>query len=1221
MAFSRLLFLGAAACAACLASFPLEAEGWFSRGEPGPEELYGDLAAVTLESETEHTKWAERLPGDPLRVVFVVPRSAARDVVEIAQRFPMRYSVVPLWRPNALAPPSEAGTADYPALQQERRVAEFLDALNAPLDAIVVGNVELDGLPEGFADGIGQRVREGAGLLWFHHGAGESRAPAVLGDEYESVSVPNWVTSGIGEQFTPEWADGFSFLKMGVFGEGRVAEFAYDGQAAETHFVLPAFTNPHSARLPYFDTYLSLVGRGLLWAADREPEATIASVESTGPEGPDELEAPPDLPEPFLQRMRDASLAQVFRPYRLRLSEPAPRDYDVTVQIRSPVRDRAILHEYSGRLAEGSQTYTIYLNVGPGEYLVDIWLRYRDRTALWHTEAIELEGWPDISNVAFSKNTLQPHDTLDVTLDTRPDFHNPRPQTIYARAVDNFGRRVAEQYTPVGPDGGRVEFDLSFADLIGPVVKIEIFGVAQEQGPFAEYELQYAAYRHSYLPVSHRLDPREFSLAVRGSGGAEYNLQHWNRVLAEHGVDTLYTPDGEGPSFFVKDKGLRQLRTLTHHQPESVSAEGERVPCISEGAYHHAQHQRLHHEATAPWDAGPPHYSLGHDNRLASEEGQDACRCAHCEAAFQAWLSDRKGSLDALNEAWDAEYADWSEVEPLDFETAVDEQRPAPWIAHRLFMEERFSVVHERDMDLLEELFPTVHAGISLSRPPCPFSGLDLDALSRSLNWLSVPPEHAAMALLRARRRPDAYWSLSYNGPEHLEHGLSHAQWLIWRAALNGFRGIVWDGALSNPDSSSLPGGVTMDGRPTPLLEILSETLETARNTLGTMAQQGYIGHSGVAIYANRPSYYVSQFNPGAALPVAQEGLHRALLDLGYQAEFIAYPELTGERLSEYSVLVLPMIRAMDEEEAAALEAFVDDGGVLVAAGLPGTHNTSGVERDASPLEGLFAQNQAADETEEDETEEDEAEGEQVRLTPLIAWRDTGENGEERTIKTVLFDGELPEYGDDASADEALRSALDATMRNAGLRPIVELFQEETWFPGERIGFRFGEATFVGLLRDPVRGPDQTRLRLNLSGGGYVYDLISGEPVTRPQRVSARLGPGEAALYSVLPYEVTELAMLTPDQATAGERIPIALALRTQDGLPGKHWIRLRLEDPTGETVSYHSQTIEARDGRAQAYFPLAHNQRPGRYRVIARDMLTGRTATASVNVVRLDTQ
>ncbi len=1211
MAFPRLLILGAAACAACL---PLGAEGWFSRGEPGPEELYGDLAAVTLESETEHTKWAERLPGDPLRVVFIVPRSAARDVVEIAQRIPIRYSVVPLWRPDALAPPAESETADYAALQQDQRITEFLNALNAPLDVIAVGNVELDGLPEGFADGVRQRVREGAGLVWFHHGAGDSRAPDVLGDEYEGGSLPPWVTSGIGERFTPEWADGLPFLRAGSLGEGRVAEFAYDGQAADTHFVLPALTEPHAARRPHFDNYLSLVGRVLLWAADREPEVTIASVESTGPEGPDELEAPPDLPEPFLQRMRDASVAQVFRPYRLRLSEPAPRDYDVTVQIRSPVRERAILQEYSGRLVEGSQTYPLYLNVGPGEYLVDIWLRYRDRTALWHTEAIELDGWPDISNVTFSKNTLQPHDTLDVTLDTRPDFHNPRPQTIYARAVDNAGRRVSEQYAPVGPDGGRVEFDLSFADLIGPVVKIEIFAVAQERGPFTEYELQYAAYRHGYLPVSHRLDRREFSLAVRGSGGAEYNLQHWNRVLAEHGVDTLYTPDGEGPSFFVKNKGLRQLRTLTNHRPESVNAEGERVPCISEGAYHHAQHQRLHHEATAPWDAGPPYYSLGHDNRLAAEEGKDVCLCTHCAAAFQAWLSDRMGSLEALNEAWGAAYTDWDEVQPLDIETALQEDRPAPWIAHRLFMEERFSAVHDRDMDLLEDLFPAVHAGISLSRAPCPFSGLDLDALSRGLSWISAPPEPAVMAPLRARRRPDAYWSLSYNGPESLENGLSHARWLVWRAALNGFRGIVWDGALGNPDSHWLPAAITMDGRPTPLLEAVSETAETARNTIGTMAHQGYLGHSGVAMYVNRPSYYLSHFNPGAAaLPEAQERLHHALQDLGYQADLIAYPELTGERLNEYTVLVLPMIQALDAEEAAALETFVEDGGVLIAAGVPGTHNASGVERDASPLADLFAQEQVTSEIAGDEAE---GESEQVHLTPLIAWRDTGE-----AVKTVLFEGELPESGEDAEADEVLRGALDSALRNAGLRPIVELFQEENWFPGERVGFRFGEAAFVGLLRDPVRGPDQTRLRLNLSGGGYVYDLISGEPVTRPQRIAVRLGPGDAAVYSVLPYEVTELAMLAPDQVTAGERIPIALALRTQDGLPGKHWIRLRLEDPTGETVSYHSQTIEARDGRAQAYFPLAHNQRPGRYRVIARDMLTGRTATARVNVVRLTTQ
>ncbi|MFO7775772.1 MAG: beta-galactosidase trimerization domain-containing protein, partial [Candidatus Hydrogenedentota bacterium] len=532
--------------------------------------------------------------------------------------------------------------------------------------------------------------------------------------------------------------------------------------------------------------------------------------------------------------------------------------------------------------------------------------------------------------------------------------------------------------------------------------------------------------------------------------------------------------------------------------------------------------------------------------------------------------------------------------------------------------------VHSRDMELLEELFPRVHAGISLSHSACPFSGLDLDALSRSLSWISVPPEPTAMAPLRSRRRPDAYWSLSYTGPESLEHGLSHARWLVWRAAFNGFRSIVWDGALDNPDSHGLPQAITLDGRPTPLLEALSETAETARNTIGTMAQQGYLGHSGVAIYVNRPSYYLSHFNPGGAatLPEAQERLHRALQDLGYQADLIAYPELTGERLDEYTVLVLPMIKALEAEEIAALEAFVEEGGVLIAAGLPGTHNASGVKRDVSPLVGLFAQDERHEVTAEVEDEgngdDEENESEKVHVTPLIAWRDAGEDGEDRTIKTMLLAGDLPEYGAGAEADEALRGALDSAMRNAGLRPIVELFQEENWFPGERVGFRFGEATLVGLLRDPVRGRDQTRLSLNLSGEGYVYDLIGGEPVTRPQRISARLGPGEAALYSVLPYEVTELAMLGPEQVMAGERIPVALALRTQDGLPGKHWIRLRLEDPTRETVSYHSQTIEARDGRAQAYFPLAHNQRPGRYRVIARDMLTGRTATSYVNVVRL---
>ena len=44
--------------------------------------------------ETYHVKWAKPLAGGPLKVLFLVPYNNAREVVELAQRLDLRYTVI-----------------------------------------------------------------------------------------------------------------------------------------------------------------------------------------------------------------------------------------------------------------------------------------------------------------------------------------------------------------------------------------------------------------------------------------------------------------------------------------------------------------------------------------------------------------------------------------------------------------------------------------------------------------------------------------------------------------------------------------------------------------------------------------------------------------------------------------------------------------------------------------------------------------------------------------------------------------------------------------------------------------------------------------------------------------------------------------------------------------------------------------------------------------------
>ena len=49
------------------------------------------------------------------------------------------------------------------------------------------------------------------------------------------------------------------------------------------------------------------------------------------------------------------------------------------------------------------------------------------------------------------------------------------------------------------------------------------------------------------------------------------------------------------------------------------------------------------------------------------------CYCAACDAAFRGYLRERFGTLQALNEAWGAQYADWDEVQQLGSAADIDD--------------------------------------------------------------------------------------------------------------------------------------------------------------------------------------------------------------------------------------------------------------------------------------------------------------------------------------------------------------------------------------------------------------------------------------------------------------------------------------------------------------------------------------------------------------------
>jgi hypothetical protein len=136
----------------------------------------------------------------------------------------------------------------------------------------------------------------------------------------------------------------------------------------------------------------------------------------------------------------------------------------------------------------------------------------------------------------------------------------------------------------------------------------------------------------------------------------------------------------------------------------------------------------------------------------------------------------------------------------------------------------------------------------------------------------------------------------------------------------------------------------------------------------------------------------------------------------------------------------------------------------------------------------------------------------------------------------------------------------------------------------------FGQSRLIGLLpKDTVRIPRP-------AGRGVPYDLLRGQEAAAEIEASP------------------ERPALLVERATRTARLEIsgALALRLTDaaGKPvDRSVVRVEVFDPTGKLVRHYSTNVTVVDGGARFEIPFALNDPAGRWRLRARDVVSGLTA------------
>lgn len=1179
-----------------------------------------------------HVVWAKPLADGPVRALFIAPAATLFDTVALNARLDMVYETVPLWDAQNLGYDPTVVKNPPEGASSEELSTRLKSALKKRWDVIVLANLRANALPEPLLSEILGQVAQGTGLVtaYLRDSNENSFKSVLLALQPDEEAAPVW--AGIGECAFPGRLGLEGIATVLRHEKGRVVMLDYPGDPPENHCLIQVPADPIDMDPAYEDNAYSLAIRALCTAAGRVNPVRIQSLKDAAPAGPDDLEIPPDFYPEFVQAMRDSVVSQPSRPFQLTLDKPADQRYTMHAQLRKVDSATQIIYRDTTPLERGEDSHLFEIPAGVGTYMLDVWLETRAGIADWHTAQITIPGWPEFHNLKLEKYWLLPNDSLEISLDIRPVASQNREGTIYARAQDGYGRIVSYAMQAFSNQGGALSFRMHFSDLLSPLVKLEIFALENASVAPSEWELHSAFREVRYLSVRQQQSPANLELIAATDAPREYAQLHYLDTLANTGVTVLHAPGGESTIVAAARARLSLLPALTRIATEQARDGLFREPCLNDPEYRSRTEILLRESTLKHWAGTLTRYSLGDRNYLCASD-ENVCQCAHCLGAFQEWLQREYTDLNVLNKDWKTDFGDWDFIELPSAIGPGHEEVPAPWIDFRVFMDNQFTAFHEWARAQITAADTTGQAGARFLEDANVHYGYFWPDLFQSLDFVAANYTPLFFEKLRSYAKPNS-WSGTVLPAEAVGTNPALLSRLPWRLALNQLPSLWIDSPWANsPDAMSRPW-VLADGNPTPAFAELTQTVTLIRDTVGPLLYAAATSAPKLAVYDSHPSRYLCDVNSDYPLSLnqVQEAAAGLLHLTSHEFRFIGKTALNALKPEDCPALVLPFCRALDDEERVAIRTYVEGGGALIADVIPGVFDAHGMAAPNSEMETIFGID--ASETSAIKNAALTASGVNSPDTRDVGWAlvDTAvslrsgvalaqaENTPAWIVNrygpgnTLLLNHPFREIQQDK---DQLRAPLEweamatflADLPNMP-KPIPPAGEA---FLGQVYAYTFGNARIYAAQAN-ADAPKQD-LRLPITEADHAYDAMTGEAIRRPHRHRFRLDPGAVQVISCLPYAVEELVLEAPDVAHAGQRLPVHILVKAEEGKAGKHLFIVDFSPMNKPPLPWYRRIADTDIGYAEVQLPLSRNEIPGRYMLRVRDSLTGMEITKYLKI------
>ena len=406
----------------------------------------------------------------------------------------------------------------------------------------------------------------------------------------------------------------------------------------------------------------------------------------------------------------------------------------------------------------------------------------------------------------------------------------------------------------------------------------------------------------------------------------------------------LATPSGARPAWMAQ-KYPEVLHV--NKQLERNHFGGRHNHCMTSPVYR--EKVRAINHALAERYSKHPAVILWH---LSNEYSGD-CYCPLCQEKFRAWLREKYGTLDNLNEKWwtgfwSMRYTDWSQIEPPSPRGQMS--NPAMLVDWRRFSTQQCKDFMTMERDTVKAVNPELLCTANLMERFWDYDYFSLGEAMDVISWDAYPAwggtddvataaefacnhdlmrsfKHQPFLLMESTpslvnwhphnrtKRPGMHELGSMQAVAHGSQSVLYFQWRQGRGGAEMFHGAVVD-HYGEPDTRTFRD-VTKVGEDLEKLQPIYDTERTAKACI---------------LYDTENRWaidFAQAGNNGAMKYFDTVVMHyRALWEQGYAVDFCDMRECTD--LSGYDLVSAPMLFMTRNGIEKKLRAFVERGGVLL---------------------------------------------------------------------------------------------------------------------------------------------------------------------------------------------------------------------------------------------------------------------------------------------------